>query len=1307
MSTITNLGFAIGSTWDPVGIKAAQADILKLSEQITALTSRVASVNVVANTAVATEQVAALKAELTSAAVSTSRMTAATDLAAQSQTRLAAASEASAVAIARSSEAAAASAARSSESAATQAGFLSGALTKVGKVGAAAFVFGVFESVRAAGKFETAMMHLQTDANETVANMGKVGAGLQQMAKDTGTSSVDLANAIYHLESSGYHGADALKAMQSAAEGAKVGGSDLAATTQALARVMYAMHDPADKATSDMDGLIKATSLGDVRLNDLAQAMGTILPAGHASKVGLEDILGAMSVMTANGSNAAMAATHLRQTILQLENPTAKARQQMSDLGLSYLDVAKTLETKGKGIPAVFQMMQDAITSHLGPGMNVYIEQLKKASGSTDDFDAVLANLPPKIQTQVSALANMTGGTKSLQAVLQLSGTNLAQYKDAVAQVTAAMSHHEAHVHGWEVVEATFQQKVSETGQSFASLGVTIGTATLPALGAFVSGIKNVNDWLQSNHNGLIALALTLGSIIALWVTYKLAMMAAAIAQGAWNVVVGISTAVMYLYRTAIGQTMLALYAQSAATKAMAAAQWLLNIAMDANPMVLIGIAIVALIGFIVYLATQTRFFQQLWHVVWDALVIAFRATVNWLKNIWSSLLDGIMSAWRFVSGVLRGAWDMYWNALKDSALFIWRLITGVITTELNAIRAIWDAVSGALSAVWHAYWDAFKLYVTGIWDAITSVFTTFGDKLNSGLRSIVDMARTIWDGLREAFAKPINAVIGFSNDTIGKVIPGIHMEPIHLASGGEVYGSGGPRDDKVPAMLSNGEFVVNAGDAQKNLNALHHMNSGGTIMGYKDGGVIGSGGIGTPTSPIAWMIAQAASAAPALKVTSTDRPGDPGWHGKGKAVDFSNGSDDTPEMQHFASWIAATWGSGTLELIHSPFAHNIKDGKDVGDGFGLYGANTMAEHRNHVHWAVPKALDSQGGGILDTLSGAAGKVLSAGRGAIAEAFRRLTDPVLNAIVDPMLGSGKPFGSFPKSLATKGRDALANLLSGAASTGAIPLGGVLPVGEHRSLIESALALTHTPPPGSRDAWLTGMDTLVQRESGWNPAAINMTDSNAAAGHPSKGLAQTIDSTFNSFAVPGYNNIWAPVDNLAASINYIKSRYGDINNVQQANSNLPPRGYATGTSNAAPGMALVGENGPEIVNFKGGEEVTPLSQLGNRAEAAGRSFVQANIDQGMSDLGISVDQNNLIPQLFTQSFSYGQQLASWAEQKQGAFASSDPSSSSSPGQQTRNGPEQVHFHAVDMDAALKKWNQQIKIHSMGFDPWGSM
>ncbi|MFX0573724.1 transglycosylase SLT domain-containing protein [Nocardia nepalensis] len=85
-------------------------------------------------------------------------------------------------------------------------------------------------------------------------------------------------------------------------------------------------------------------------------------------------------------------------------------------------------------------------------------------------------------------------------------------------------------------------------------------------------------------------------------------------------------------------------------------------------------------------------------------------------------------------------------------------------------------------------------------------------------------------------------------------------------------------------------------------------------------------------------------------------------------------------------------------------------------------------------------------------------------------------------------------------------------------------------------------------PGSYD----GIYRNIMRESGGNPQAINLWDSNAAKGIPSKGLLQVIDPTFNAYHVEGTAwDIYEPVANITAACNYAAHRYGSMDNVNSA------------------------------------------------------------------------------------------------------------------------------------------------------------
>ncbi|WP_280339926.1 transglycosylase SLT domain-containing protein [Nocardia neocaledoniensis] len=85
-------------------------------------------------------------------------------------------------------------------------------------------------------------------------------------------------------------------------------------------------------------------------------------------------------------------------------------------------------------------------------------------------------------------------------------------------------------------------------------------------------------------------------------------------------------------------------------------------------------------------------------------------------------------------------------------------------------------------------------------------------------------------------------------------------------------------------------------------------------------------------------------------------------------------------------------------------------------------------------------------------------------------------------------------------------------------------------------------------PGSYE----GIHRNIMRESTGNPQAINLWDSNAAMGIPSKGLLQVIDPTFAAYHVEGTPfDVWNPVSNIVAACNYAAHRYGSMDNVNSA------------------------------------------------------------------------------------------------------------------------------------------------------------
>lgn len=151
--------------------------------------------------------------------------------------------------------------------------------------------------------------------------------------------------------------------------------------------------------------------------------------------------------------------------------------------------------------------------------------------------------------------------------------------------------------------------------------------------------------------------------------------------------------------------------------------------------------------------------------------------------------------------------------------------------------RRFTDQVQGVLhpqlqswaDKMWHIKNTAVDPVFTGIRGGLDTVVGAF--------RTGVDAITAQWDRVREATARPVRFTIGsvFNDGLVGmwnSVSDLIGTErmapyPIKFATGGHVRGPGGPRDDKIPALLSDGEYVINAKAVDRigvnNLNALNH----------------------------------------------------------------------------------------------------------------------------------------------------------------------------------------------------------------------------------------------------------------------------------------------------------------------------------------------------------------------------------------------------------------------------------------------------------------------------------------------------
>jgi hypothetical protein len=175
--------------------------------------------------------------------------------------------------------------------------------------------------------------------------------------------------------------------------------------------------------------------------------------------------------------------------------------------------------------------------------------------------------------------------------------------------------------------------------------------------------------------------------------------------------------------------------------------------------------------------------------------------------------------------------------------------------------------------------------------------------------------------------------------------------------------------------------------------------------------------------------------------------------------------------------------------------------------------------------------------------------------------------PMLNAINAPGMAAGGLVGDlsvnampgginlsgFAQMILNANQKAANQMLASIGGAGGPATVG----GDLAAWIAAAIAITGDDPMIAGAVY-----RRIMFESGGNPRAINLWDSNALAGDPSRGLMQTIGATFNAYHQPGTSNdIYDPVANIAAALNYIRARYGSIYLIDP-----PVQGYRNGAWN---------------------------------------------------------------------------------------------------------------------------------------------
>jgi TP901 family phage tail tape measure protein len=376
--------------------------------------------------------------------------------------------------------------------------------TRMGKVGKAAGVaglalagglaIGLEKSVKSAMSFQSSMELIHTQAGVAQSSIEGLSKSVLALAGPTATAPEELSKGLYHLSSQGLRGAQAMDALKIAAEGAKVGQANLEDVTNALGAVMVSGIKGAKNLKGAMGELNATVGAGDMRMQDLADAMGTGLAASATvAHVSLDQVSAALAVLGDNNIRGAKAGTLLTSTIRVLGHQSAAGVGALIDLGVSANTLQQKLSTQG-------------------------------LTGAIDYLNASIAKSHKPLYEINSDLSVAFGGKQATGIKVLLDQTDRLHTKLREVQDGAG-----SFGNAWQSTTQTTAFQFEQMKTSMESVGVTLGTAVLPWVTRVADELAKFTTYLSKNTTQAKLLVVGLGLLAG-------ALMAARAAQILLNI---------------------------------------------------------------------------------------------------------------------------------------------------------------------------------------------------------------------------------------------------------------------------------------------------------------------------------------------------------------------------------------------------------------------------------------------------------------------------------------------------------------------------------------------------------------------------------------------------------------------------------------------------------------------------------------------------------------------------------------------------------------------------------------------------
>ena len=404
---------------------------------------------------------------------------------------------------------------------------------------------------------------------------------------------------------------------------------DQATTADKAGRAVKSASIP---ATAALAGLGAAAAVSVKAASDLGETFNAV---GKTFGPAADQI-------TAFGETAAEATGLSQRAFQELATSTGAL---LTNMGYSQDEAAEStinLAQRAADMASVFNTDVDTALSAINAGLRGESEPLRA-------FGVGLSDAALKSQAMAMGIYDGTGALDASQKALATEALVLeetSKYAGDFADTSDSMAN----------AQRTVQAQTEDLAAEF-------GQVLLPYIEDGIGLLKGLLGWVEDNTGAVKAMVAIVGGLSAAIVTANAVMRV-------WSLVTLVASAAKTVaYYVIIGTVRVGLLAWSAATKAMAAVQWLLNAALSANPIGLVIALVAGLVAAVVIAYKRSDAFRKIVDKMWKVL-----------KTLAKVALAPVIVQFKIMSTVIKTVWD-----------WVSRLISkvGDLVRKLNPLKGL------------------------------------------------------------------------------------------------------------------------------------------------------------------------------------------------------------------------------------------------------------------------------------------------------------------------------------------------------------------------------------------------------------------------------------------------------------------------------------------------------------------------------------------------------------------------------------------------------------------------------------------